>query len=417
MTFYSMPQTQRPVHVQAVAPDKYRPSVKRFGYVLLTSAIVSYVPNADLWTVPLVLALFLFVVPQIVSGQVNIFESRTFAAVLLVAQCFLSMFVLFYNGYSIDEWSKAVAPFSFFLLLLFLPRLTKAEQEGLAKTMFYAGLIWGVKIFGDAVWLAWQGSDVFHVRLTFRVIDSVIVFPLILIPYLLFVPFERRNWIRVALIAAVMGMYLWIGYRAGLVFITLPFFIYVALQTKKLNFAPLILLVFVVYAAVVSINSDMFGLGDRFSKIDEEAGGARGYEWEYAISNFLESPIIGKGLGWQVPTIYVVDDDPNFVPQTPTVGFVHSAIAYFGMDMGILGIINYYFLTLPRYYRRDRRDLQKFAGVAMLLLTMFCLTQAAFRTIHTVFLMIALIRINALPVDAQTSMQIRPIYRKSLGAR
>lgn len=53
-------------------------------------------------------------------------------------------------------------------------------------------------------------------------------------------------------------------------------------------------------------------------------------EWESALTQFLESPVIGKGVGYQLEREVGAD--------TLTTGYVHNQLAYASMTMGVTGI-------------------------------------------------------------------------------
>jgi len=74
-------------------------------------------------------------------------------------------------------------------------------------------------------------------------------------------------------------------------------------------------------------------------------------------------------------------------------------LAYMAMNLGVLGIALYFYIVTPRIYRQDQDGIQLFASVALFILLTFCMTQASFRLIQTVLMMVALIKLNARPVS------------------
>ena len=77
------------------------------------------------------------------------------------------------------------------------------------------------------------------------------------------------------------------------------------------------------------------------------------------------------------------------------VGYVHSSLAYMAMTLGVIGIALYFYIVLPRFRPKEILRGEWFAFLSLLLIAIFCLTQASYRTIQTVLMLIALIRLNA----------------------
>jgi hypothetical protein len=134
---------------------------------------------------------------------------------------------------------------------------------------------------------------------------------------------------------------------------------------------------------------------DRFSNLSGESGGSKASEWRYAVDIFLQSPLFGKGLGWQVPGyLAYIGVDTTGIVLPSTVGYVHSAFAYMAMNMGLLGLVSYYGMISPRIIKINDDAYKKFSTIAMIVIILFCLTQVAFRTIQTIIIIVALIKIN-----------------------
>lgn len=380
--------------------DNVRGSVKSFGGLLMASGCMPYIPSFNVGTFVFALAMAAFIIYQLAKFPIRFSNGRDIAAALFVMYGFLSYLTLSYNGYGFPEWSRAMVPFIFFLCLPMLPPLTQPERLWLSKALFLAGMIWLARILGEAAILAFQGSNVLTVRLTYNVINSVIPFPMIIIPYLLFVKNQMRPWLRWGLLAIMVYVYVWIGYRAGLVIISFPIVLYFARRLKSFNILPILLLFLGGYLLIYSGLLEQLKLTERFADLADQSISSRDLEWQYAIDQFRASPIIGKGLGWQVPTsITFYGLEFSELTAVSQVGYVHSVLAYMAMNLGVLGIALYFYIVTPRIYRQDQDGIQLFASVALFILLTFCMTQASFRLIQTVLMMVALIKLNARPVS------------------
>jgi len=369
----------------------------------MASALMSYVPDAEPGTALFALVLGIYSLYVVLTARLTLADRRSKFGLAFVLFCGISLFTLVDNGYGLYEWFRAIIPFAFFLTLLYLPRLNADERRWLARTLFNACLIWLGKIIVQTILLVFEGSDVLSVRLTFRVIDSVLPFPLVAVPYLLFVDRSFSNLVRWSLLMLILYMYVWIGYRAGLVLIALVFLFYTFINLKRFGVIQIGLLSMMV-AGLISMGAfSSFSLLDRFDSLSQERDSSRELEWVYAIEQFRSSPIIGKGLGWQVPadiTFYGVEDTEG--TQAASVGYVHSAIAYFAMNLGLIGLLLYLGTVMPSLAIRRGDDLMLFSSVALGLLLLYGSTQASFRLIQTVLMTVALIKINAMPT------QLRP---------
>jgi hypothetical protein len=173
------------------------------------------------------------------------------------------------------------------------------------------------------------------------------------------------------------------------------FAFYIILNLRRFAIIQVASLGLIVVLLLVAGAFDSFGLVSRFDSLGAERDTSRGLEWDYVFAMFSESPIVGKGLGWQVPAdiaFYRVTGLDG--SEAASVGFVHSLSGYLAMDLGIIGLMLYLIMVLPRFRRWNSDDLQLFSLVALGLLLLFCNTQASFRQIQTVLLIVALLKIS-----------------------
>lgn len=383
------------VAVAVAGRERTSKGVKAFGYLLIASSFMSYVPGANVGTGIFVVALACILLYQVGLVRPNVSDARTFAMLAFVLYALASVFTLMSNGWGVEQWLRGVTPFVFFVLAIFLPKLTNRDRQWLSAALFVAGLCWLIRILITAAFLQVTEGGVFSSRLTFNVADSVLPYPLVMVPYLLYGDTAFKAWQRWLLLAVLLYTYVWIGYRVGLVLMSVPFAIYFLERLRRFNLFSIALIVvgfFLFYRYGVF---GSFGLTDRFADLNNDAQGSRQLEWAYALDSFWSSPIIGKGVGWQVPTsitFFGVEDTGG--PVSAYVGYVHSSFAYMAMTLGVIGIALYFFAVLPRPYLRQLARGNWFAFLSLTLLVAFCLTQASYRTIQVVLLMIALIRLN-----------------------
>lgn len=369
--------------------------VKAFGYLLIASSFMTYVPGANVGTGIFVVALVGIFLYQLAVVRPTIPDARTLAMLAFVLYASISVLTLISNGWGVEQWLRGVSPFLFFALSAFLPKLSKRDKQWLSNALFAAGLCWLIRILIAAAFLQITKGGVFSSRLTFNVADSVLPYPLIMVPYLLYANTPFKAWQRWTMLLVLVYAYVWIGYRIGLVLMSLPFIIYFLERLRRFNLISILLIIvgfFLFYRYGVF---GSFGLAERFEDLNADAAGSRQLEWAYALDSFRESPIIGKGVGWQVPTsitFFGLEDTGG--PVEAYVGYVHSSFAYMAMTLGVIGIALYFFFMLPRPYPRQLVRGDWFAFLSLMLIVIFCLTQASYRTIQVVLVMIALIRLN-----------------------
>lgn len=376
--------------------DRKNGNVKGFGALVIASTLMPFIPGADIGTAVFGVVGVIFVVFSVTKYGLFLSDRRTLGAVAFLLMGLLSYFTLSANGYGFEEWSRGFVPFLFLLLFLFLGELDEGAKVYLSKALFVACLVWAARIIAEALVSAAQGSDVLTSRLTYHVTDAVMVFPFIAITYLMFGAENLSAKWRWPLLALFGYLLVWIGYRAGIVIAAIPvaFFLLDNFARKRAwPIAALIVLIATIYFSGIF---ESFGLLQRYDNLTYEGDGAKATEWAYAIDMFLQAPLTGMGLGWQVPgdIAYIgVDTSDIIIPNT--VGYIHSAFAYMAMNLGVFGVFIYYMVVAPRIFSTNSSALHKYSSLALLLLLLFGLTQVSFRTIQTIILTVALVKINA----------------------
>lgn len=381
-----------------------RPSVHRFGYVLCAGALMSYVPNLNFGTV---VFLFSYVVLLLLRTGFLIdpvFELRRrgWVIVLFVFFSCLSIVWLILHGGELEHWVRAIVPFLFLVSWFHLPSLRRSECEALANWLLIATIVWVFKILVEAGFLVFSGSDVLQVRLTTRVVDSVLPYPLVAISLLVFWSggmLSRFRWIALAFIVA---LYVWIGYRGGLLLVIalISFGVFVRMSFLKsvILVSTFVLLMSLLGVALSGVDGMFNDLISRFASIQEESEGIRALEWKYALSQWLSSPVIGLGLGWQVPAeiaFFGVESLPFEMPDS--VGYLHSVVAYFLMSLGVVGLLLYLAIIrpiVPKWTDFKQGSLFCASAIALFVLFFFFLTQASFRQIQTTMMLVCLVKIN-----------------------
>lgn len=386
-----------------------RRPVRLFGMVVVSSALMPFVPGLDVGTA-VFLSFFLLFLGNALLFDRTVFVPRhgfgrwrSFAIISLLVFSTASVGWLIVNGGSVSHWLRAMAPFCFFSLYLLLPTLTDFEARSLGGALLFASGVWALKVLLEA-YVAYQsfGPIVFLGRLTFTVPDSVLVFPLVAIPLLLFWRDAVSASVKVASLIFLVGLYVWIGYRGGLLIVAMCFLGYIVLSKGRGRWVALGLVASMTSIVVNWSGADVLGqLFDRYSSlVAEESDGVRAGELAYAWEMGSESPLIGKGLGWQVPfdVAFKGVDLAQLGDQAErsSVGYIHSLPAYFFMNLGVAGVV----LAAACYFpwgfsltRLRRLQLEAASAIGVIAVVVFSFSQASFRNIQAVLLIVALAKI------------------------
>jgi hypothetical protein len=198
------------------------------------------------------------------------------------------------------------------------------------------------------------------------------------------------------------ALYVWIGYRGGVLIMLACFFAYLAIVKGRRRLASLFAMGVIVAISSSFLRIDVVGqLIDRYSTlVADESDGVRSGELAYALQSGAQSPVIGKGLGWQVPfdvAFKGIDlSQLGNQAERSSVGYIHSMPAYFFMNLGLIGVFLATAVYLPwgiSFSRLRRGELDAAAAVSALNIFLFSLSQASFRNIQAVLLTVALIKI------------------------
>ena len=144
---------------------------------------------------------------------------------------------------------------------------------------------------------------------------------------------------------------------------------------------------------VILIFSFMHNEVDSFTDIlsariaDTGTTSTRLEEWKTALSEFGKSPVIGKGIGFQL--------ERTEFDETITAGYVHNQVIYTAMTTGLVGIAIYVFIIMNwiKLLRRaglaspPAKSALAACHACILSLSVYSLLFAGFRTIQHNYLL------------------------------
>lgn len=272
----------------------------------------------------------------------------------------LSLPVALYHDTTFFDWFlRGFAPLAFLAIYFLAPRDATFVQTALLISV----AAWTALVVLE---LAPQYAVLPFDRWTFHSRALVIPYNLVGIALLLFsrrVPPWVRFWLlSVVLVLTVGGLFrshlaLAIGMLIGFI----PF-VFAAKPERRHIFAVAasVLVTFVSFAAVNAASKNYDRPAESLVDTSDNripasvqmpvfaaADTSRWLETQYAIEQFMESPIVGKGLAYRVPSSLAFAGHEDYLAKLeatagkkyPFVYYTHNFPAYVAMTMGLLGLI------------------------------------------------------------------------------
>ncbi|MDD4599653.1 MAG: O-antigen ligase family protein [Negativicutes bacterium] len=323
-------------------------------------------------------------VNKYVINMQHIFLGCFFVSILI------SLFVTQINGVEISQWIRGVTPFLFLSIYFLLSPITsEVKAKFLLNAIHLSCIVWMIKILFTLGFIIFSPGQM--TRLTLITPDLSLPYGMIGFACSLFNDDKRFSKIKIILCTIFLALVIGSGYRSALLIIIIPILYYIKqLEPRTIVFGGIIFLLFT-FGLLISdsliLNSDS-GLAymykKRFENIGDELSSRRYLEVEYALTNFVDSPLLGKGLGYPVP---------GFADHVGSqVAYIHNLWAYLLMDLGLFGFAGYLgFVVYPlikamwiRFRSKSPPDAVYACSVMCIMeILIFCTVEATFRQIQT----------------------------------
>lgn len=360
---------------------------------IICSALMSYVPDSvSFFNVSFVGFCGLFFLVSLPVLSARLLQQRAASALLFFFALFAFNFpVALSEETGVGEWVRGAIPFVFLSVHLGLvPVDMRKDGEFILNTLHLAAIAWAVKILilaGPALSSVIFGSVG---RLTLLVEDTLIPYGLTGFLLSLFNPSPvARRWQWVTLPTFLILVVL-CGYRSQLIICGIATLLYLkrARVATTLIWGAFGLMVLAPTLPALLNNSLGQTLEKRFARATEEQGGRRFKEVEFALDSAFDSPLLGKGLGYPIPT-WVIQEEMERV-GTSRIAYIHNVWAYLLMDFGFPGFFAYVvFIGSPMWHgwragrRTDHHSTIRYcAAVTLAFLMIYTTCQAAFRGIQ-----------------------------------
>jgi O-antigen ligase len=332
--------------------------------------------------------------------------------------CFLGLpLSLLFNRGHFDErlyyFVKGFLPFwylcSFFILLRLRPQITDAERVLRYVLITATG-------FGVLSWLIYIATAArvtwfYHpLAFPFMVLGANIAFVYFLSSQKLS---RQLSW--AGLIAFFLAAIIFTFTKAQMIALFCGFAMVIAIlhgpssptvlrKAMALGFSGLLASIVLAFClAHNEVDSFTDILSARFT--DAGTASTRLEEWRDALLEFEQSPIIGKGIGFQL--------ERTEFDETITAGYVHNQVVYTAMTMGLVGLAIYVFILsnwvrlLLRARHADARPKELLAACHACIFSLFvyALLFASFRTIQHNYLLGVLLALTvALTPRSESAM-------------
>lgn len=384
-------------------------SIDRFGVLLCTSALLEQVPQRSWRT-----ALFVLVAGYVVAATLlhrRIFVQRSIPDVGVLAFVLLAVTSgtwALMNGVTGGQWLRGVVPFCFLLFLFTIDRNEPQAGSRLVRYVCLASAVWLIRVATELLYLMATGRYVYSARLTGQIVDSVIPFGLVALPFILGGVFKLRLGLHFLLGIGLFLIALLAGYRSQSAIVLLQCGVIALLtlarpgQMAKLGGV----------VAVAAVLGFLFGeqatraIVERFQSTNTEFESSRLAEWSYAVGVFTAHPLHGRGIGWQVPAEVTFEGAmetllADGVELPSSAGYVHNVTGYLMMDLGLAGLLTYYGFYVAALLRTlacrgtdaAARNLRMMAFLALGGMLIYFQVQAAFRLLQVNLLIVALLAI------------------------
>lgn len=308
----------------------------------------------------------------------------------------------------LNLWARGALPFLF--LATVFPWLDLAGQHAafLMNALHTSAIVWLVKIVaitGTVMPAVIRGE---YERLTHATEDwgsLTLPFGLVGLALTLFNPDPRAMRWRWLLAAPFTVIAFLAVYRSQIMIVSLLwlYFLWTRPRRVRRRTAVFLTLVAAVFAGALAATPLGGALIYRFSEASALGESSRALEIRYALEQFVESPLIGKGLGHQVPAEITFAGDWKTIAAAgvDSVGYIHNIAAYLLMDLGMVGLLTYagfVFVPLvraPASAHAAAGAVIRPARLALAATLMFCLVQATFRHIQTNLILAACVAVLA----------------------
>lgn len=249
-------------------------------------------------------------------------------------------------GHPILAIGKSAVPFLVLIwgMLVLAPQMCSNRQMQLLLVL--AATLWAVRLIIEGALDYLSGTSLNWLRLTLVNADAVVPFPLIVIPLLLFSKIPMHRGLRNGALLLQLVIVVWSGYRSQQILVAIMIILVlgrmVIQQPLRGSLAALLLSGVTALASFAITNSSeaslLTGQMNRFTSLSQEQEqSGRALERQFAADVFLAYPLLGGGLGVQVPAsiTYASTEITDTYELPETVSYLHNGPMFLAMSGGL----------------------------------------------------------------------------------
>lgn len=333
--------------------------------------------------------------------------SRTNALWLLLAVALAALLGIA-AGHPPIAIAKSAVPFFVLVWAIFVVVPQVGCLLMLERLLIAAGSVWALRLIVAGTLDFLDGSSFKWLRLTLVDADAVIPFPLIVVPLALFSSRPHPLVWRALALALQLAVVVWSGYRSQQLLVAAMLLI--ALGRLGLHRPTAFAAVALVTAIAVSIGtaaianaegtSFLVAQVERYTSLQDEGEvSGRALERRFALDRFTDYPLLGAGLGLQVPAsiTYATTEISEDYDLPDTVSYLHNATFYMLMCGGLPFLLTYVALWLGGL----RHCGNLWVRVALFSLFAFIHVEATFLQVHFNVLLALLVGLRFAPGQLQ----------------
>ena len=302
--------------------------------------------------------LSLIVVINYVFKEKIKFSKPTYFAIAFFLICLITGIAgMISNDTPFSDLIRGILPFSWYIYIIFLPYLKKFEYDAIIKVITAVGVIRAVQIIIYYFVYVYGNAGQ---RVTFYLVEAISMMTMVATLILVYAFIKSRN-IYKKIVYLILSLITYIAIvltatKSMVLAVLVAMIVLIVLMICKddrskrntLTKSCFIICVLLIVTFVGMSNND---IGNRWKEseniikeeikvdntkeqeenIKDGSVGPRIIEYKVAISNWKESPIIGKGIGFRWKSDEVEYGEP--------VMFMHNMVVYLLMDTGLLGMV------------------------------------------------------------------------------
>jgi len=388
--------------------------------VAATAALMPSVPDpldprAIAFVVSFVTLMSLWAVRRVYVGTLpNTHAGVALAGFLALVAMSAPIALIF--GTNLLDWFRGAVPF--FFLVVFFPayELARRSPHWVLQALSVAAILWLASTLvatAHAIPAVVRGD-------VQRITHAVEAWWAYQLPYamvgLAMVLFSPTNWLgkaRWPLAVMFTLMPVLAVSRGQIAAVSLLWAVYLLRQRGKRRIRALsaALLAAAIVGPVIWATELRTAMGERFATTgSRQSDSSRLAEIRYALDQFVQSPVFGKGLGHQIPAAITFGGDWELVAAAgvDTVGYMHNVAAYLLMDLGALGLAAYAAFIVPGLragWRLRGTSPEAAAALAAIVCLLWWFSiQAAYRLIQSNLLLAMLVAVL---------VAMRPLFKRA----